>query len=145
MIPEKKYTEIIENVPILCVDGIIINDEKEYLLVKRLNDPLRGEYWVPGGRVLKHELLKDAIKRKMKQELGIDIFKERLLGYFEDIYEKSDTKLTTDLHVISFVYLVNSNNQQKIILDYQSVDSIWSKELPKRLINKLQLFREKII
>lgn len=144
MIPAKEYQKIIESVPIVCVDAVIINDNNEYLLVKRQNEPLKGEYWVPGGRVLKNESLRDAIKRKMKQELGIELNVEKLLGYFEDFYEKTHFEVSNGLHVISFVFLVKSKDQKKFILDYQSNEWIWSKDLPIKLVNKLQLFGESV-
>ena len=54
-----KYTKIIEDLPIYCVDIIIKNDQEEYLLIKRNNEPKKGEWWVIGGRVLKGETTKD--------------------------------------------------------------------------------------
>ena len=50
-IKEDLYKDIIKSVPILCVD-ILINLDDKYLLIKRNDNPLKGEWWVPGGRVL---------------------------------------------------------------------------------------------
>ena len=72
-IPEKKYREIVQVIPILCIDALIINNKNEYLLLKRLNEPLKNVFWVPGGRVLHLEKTEDALVRIMKKELGLDI------------------------------------------------------------------------
>ena len=68
MIEEILYNKIIDVIPIICVDGFIIKDSK-ILLLKRTNYPALGEWWVPGGRVLKNESLDSAIIRKIKDEL----------------------------------------------------------------------------
>ena len=68
LIPLNKYSKILEDLPIYCVDIIIKNDKEEYLLIKRNNEPKKGEWWVVGGRVLKGETAKEAAIRKVKQE-----------------------------------------------------------------------------
>ncbi len=101
MIPEERYKMILEEIPIVCIDCAIVNDSGEYLLVKRNNHPLKGEYWTPGGRLKKNETLREAVKRKMKQELGIDVEIERLLGFFETIFKKTSTDVAGGFHAVS--------------------------------------------
>lgn len=69
-IGQELYNKILENVPIACVDIAIIVDGS-VLLVKRKDAPAKGEWWVPGGRILKGETMKDAAKRKAQEEVGI--------------------------------------------------------------------------
>ena len=52
--------------------AVIIRDGK-ILLVKRANEPNRGRWSVPGGLVRSGERLKDALKREIREELGVDI------------------------------------------------------------------------
>lgn len=49
-IPENDYKKILSTMPILCVDLIIFFDGK-CLLLKKKNEPAKGQYWFPGGRV----------------------------------------------------------------------------------------------
>src|SRR5687768_7195207 len=49
-IPEGLYTEIVKRLPIVCVD-VIVRSQGRVMLVRRKNEPLSGEWWVPGGRV----------------------------------------------------------------------------------------------
>jgi len=55
MIQENLYKKILEYLPILCVDVIIKDLNGSILLIKRNNEPLKGEWWVIGGRVLHGE------------------------------------------------------------------------------------------
>ena len=66
-IPQDLYNEILSTMPIICVDGII-QKGGETLLLLRDNEPEKGKWWFPGGRVLKGERLEDAINRKIKEE-----------------------------------------------------------------------------
>ena len=66
-IPWSLYEQILDNMPIACVDVAILHDGK-VLLVKRLDEPAKGQYWLPGGRVLKGEMLRDAAIRKTRDE-----------------------------------------------------------------------------
>ncbi len=64
------YKRILELVPIACVDVAIVSGGK-VLLVNRKDDPAKGQWWVPGGRVRKGETLKQAARRKALEEVGI--------------------------------------------------------------------------
>jgi 8-oxo-dGTP diphosphatase len=59
-----------------AVAGIIM-DRKKFLVEKRRDDDDAdpGFIGVPGGHVEKNETLKDALRREMKEELGIDVTK----------------------------------------------------------------------
>ena len=139
MIPFEDFKKIMSKMPIVCIDGVIVNEKGEYLLVKRKYEPLKGEYWVPGGRLLKNEKLVDAIKRKVKQEVGIKVKVEKILGFFEYVFEKTRLNVPDGFHAISFIFLLTPL-EQKIILDKQSSDWKWSKELPIKLKDIMQTF-----
>ena len=117
--------------PIVCVDCIVVNDKGHYLLVKRDNEPLKGEYWVPGGRLHKGERLEDAVRRKMRQEIGVDVEIIRNLGFFEEFFDKTAENAEGGVHTISVVYLVKPKSDD-IKLDEQSSDWGWFDRLPER-------------
>ncbi|MBT2680912.1 NUDIX domain-containing protein [Bacillus sp. ISL-35] len=60
---------------------IVINDEKEILLIK---GPIRG-WEMPGGIVEEGESLKDAAVRETKEESGIDIEVLKFCGIFQNV------------------------------------------------------------
>ena len=132
MISKEQYTQIIEVLPILCVDIIIQNSRGEFLLIKRANEPLKDQWWVIGGRVLKGETLEKAAIRKVEEEVGLKITDVKLVGYYEDADETNPFGLYTPLHSVSVVFLAVIDNHQNIKLDNQSSDWKYSKELPER-------------
>jgi colanic acid biosynthesis protein WcaH len=129
-IEAEQYKNIVDLMPIMCVDGIIVHNGK-YLLVKRKNNPLKGEYFVPGGRVHKNERLEDALHRKMFEELGIKVKILGTAGFYEDFYKENDLGLDS-VHTTSVVFIV-SPLDLNIKLDEQSEDYIWSETLPDKL------------
>ena len=71
--PPEEYKKVLSAIPIVCVDCLVVNENEEYLLVKRANPPLKSEYWVPGGRLYKNGRIFDAVHRKMREEVGIGV------------------------------------------------------------------------
>lgn len=54
--------------------GIIINSQQEILIAKRPSDKYKGGLWeFPGGKVEKGETLLQALRRELKEEIGIDV------------------------------------------------------------------------
>jgi len=97
-IGEHLYAQIKRRMPIPCVD-LVLHQDNKVLLCKRLNNPLKGEWWLPGGRVLLGETLEEAVHRKAKEELGIGINIVRQVKTYDNIFPK-------DSHSIATVYQV---------------------------------------
>ncbi len=82
------------------VAGLLIR-EGSLLLVKHCKG--KKEYWLlPGGGVETGEYIKDALKREIKEELGIDIKVKDLLYVFEVMGGKKN--------IIQPTYLVECND-----------------------------------
>ena len=115
LIPPEEYQRIVDVMPILCVDLVLYNSLGWYLLVLRNNEPLKGQWWVPGGRVHKGETLVQAATRKAQEELSVDVSSLRLVGYHEYL----PSTLYGNRHVVSFVFtgMVETTN---VVLDSQS-------------------------
>jgi len=84
-VPAALYREFITRLPIACVDVAIV-DRGAVLLVKRKDDPARGEWWVPGGRVWKGEKLRDTAARKAREEVGLDCHVGPIIHTAETIF-----------------------------------------------------------
>lgn len=130
----KTFKTILNNVPLLCVD-IVAKHKGKYLLVKRRNKPLKGTFWLPGGRVLKNETMERAVRRKMREETGLNIELIRPLGYFEYCFKDHAIALKNGYHTVSIVYLVKPLSL-KVELDSQSSDWKLAKKLPKKFTVK---------
>lgn len=76
-IPDELFQAIQKNMPVACVDLLILREQKglvfETLLIKRKIYPAQGAWCLIGGRILKGEYTKDAIKRQAKEELGVSV------------------------------------------------------------------------
>jgi mutator protein MutT len=70
------------NHPILpSVHGVIMNTSQEILLHRRDDSPL----WAfPGGKIEIDESIEQCLRREMREELGVDVRAQRLLGIYTD-------------------------------------------------------------
>jgi colanic acid biosynthesis protein WcaH len=134
LIETRLYRKISSRIPIVCVD-LLIWHEKKLLLVKRKNHPLKGQWWVVGGRILLGEEPLAAVHRKAKEEVGLDITKTNFVGYYSDIFERNRFE-KTECQTVSLVFIcsVSSTN---VVLDRQSSAFKWAPVLPERLSAKL--------
>lgn len=69
--------------PSVTVD-IIINVNEGIVLVKRKNDPFKGEWAIPGGFVEYGEKVEDAARREAKEETGLDVELKDLIGVYSE-------------------------------------------------------------
>ena len=134
LIPLDKYVDIVKDLPILCADIVLQNTRGEYLLIKRNNEPLKDEWWVIGGRVLKGETMEEAAIRKVKQETGLKVKNLRPIGSFELVNGTNPFGLPFKYHSVSIVFSAVIDSQQSIKLDDQSVEFKFAKELPADFI-----------
>ncbi len=82
--------------PIPAVNGVIFNSKREVLLTRRsplIREP--GKWCLPGGHLDGGEDWQSAIRRELKEEIGIDVRAEKLVGIY------SDPKLTVTLEVLA--------------------------------------------
>lgn len=85
-------------VPGVGCGAAIFNESGQILLIQRLTEPEAGAWGLPGGKIDFGERVKDAIKREIKEELGIII---NIVGspYITEIIDKGDAQ-----HWVSPVY-----------------------------------------
>jgi 8-oxo-dGTP diphosphatase len=65
---------------IACVGGLAYDDAGRLLLVQRANEPGRGLWSVPGGRVEPGEDDAAALVREMREETGLLVTPDALVG-----------------------------------------------------------------
>jgi|Deesub1362A_J573_1020465.scaffolds.fasta_scaffold00350_11 8-oxo-dGTP diphosphatase len=92
--------------PALTVDIIIERDDK-VLLIKRKNSPFKGQWAIPGGFVECGETTEEAAIREAKEETGLDVKVESLLGVY------SDPSRDPRGHVVSICYIAKAKGKEK--------------------------------
>ena len=96
LIPSQLYDQIAKLLPIATVEAlIVINDA--LLFLKRNNNPAKGQWWFPGGRIRKGESLHEALHREVKEETGLEISSFKLIGVYSRTFPER--------HDITIAYL----------------------------------------
>ena len=71
VVPEPLYQQIWPIMPIACVDVVAHDGDGRVLLLCRAEEPAKGQWWFPGGRVHHMETRADAAARKLKEECSL--------------------------------------------------------------------------
>ncbi|MCD6515240.1 MAG: NUDIX domain-containing protein [Candidatus Asgardarchaeia archaeon] len=85
--------------PRIAVDIFAINDNLEFVLISRKNEPFKNYWALPGGFIEYGETAEQAAIREMKEETGLDVQVIDLVGVY------SDPKRDPRGHVISITFL----------------------------------------
>lgn len=114
-IPFDSFKEVVRNAPLIAIDFIVENKDGEILLGWRKNNPAKGFWFVPGGRIRKNERFTDAFKRIAVTETGLDLLisDTSFLGIYEHIYPEQnfsdDPSFGTHYIVMAYRYKLNSD------------------------------------
>lgn len=78
----EEFKDIYSRVPRLTVE-VVVQNEKGVLLTLRKLPSWHNMWHFPGGTVYLKEPLEEAVRRIAREELGVEVEPERLLGYIE--------------------------------------------------------------
>jgi len=95
----RKYSER----PIIAVAALIINQNKEIVLIRRGVEPGKGLWSIPGGAVELGETLIEALKREIREETGLLIDPIELLDVVDII--KRDYEGRIAFHYVTVDYI----------------------------------------
>ena len=87
--------------PIVGVSAVIFVD-KSVLLVRRKQEPARGQWSLPGGAVELGESILEALARELQEELSVKIAVGGLVGVFDKIFH--DHKNQVQYHYVLVDY-----------------------------------------
>ncbi len=122
------YRQILETMPIPCVDIAVVANGA-VLLVMREDAPAKGEWWLPGGRILKGEMMKDTAMRKAQQEVGIACNVGPIIHTAETIFPDGPDGIP--IHSInSCFFMFPADPTFEVTLDAHSREYRWVDHIP---------------
>ncbi len=113
-------------------------------MLKRKDNPAKGKWWFPGGRVFLNEGLKTAVKRKLKEEINVKKPKKiEFLGVGETKFKKG--RFGKPYHSINSVFLAELNEKEipQIKVDSTSSQYKWFKKVENNFNPYLKTFLKK--
>jgi len=90
--------------PVVCVGGVIVQDGRA-VIVRRGQEPRKGEWSLPGGLVELGESLIDATRREMKEETGLDVEVGALVEMFDRIHHDAEGRIRYHFVIIDYLCL----------------------------------------
>ncbi len=112
--------------PLLTVDIVIYGEDESIVLVRRKNDPFKGYWAIPGGFVEYGERVEEAAIREAREETGLDIVVEEIIGVY------SDPNRDPRGHVVSIAFLAKeTGGELRASTDASQVRTF--KRKPRRL------------
>jgi colanic acid biosynthesis protein WcaH len=122
-IPDPLFNQIVKLLPIASVEALIVID-KSLLLLKRNNEPAKGLWWFPGGRIHKGESLKETLCREILEETGLHLETFKLINVYSRAFPER--------HDITIVFLCTCK-EGKIKVDSEHSEYKLFKEMPHDL------------
>jgi colanic acid biosynthesis protein WcaH len=126
------FAYIVRHTPLVSLDIIIKDPQRHVLVGRRVNEPAKGQYFVPGGVIRKNEAIQAAFARILKAETGLlaTINKAKFIGVFEHFYETNRFgHRHYGTHYIVLAYELKLKERPPVKLDYQHSDIRWMLEV----------------
>jgi colanic acid biosynthesis protein WcaH len=127
MLSDDSFKTIIKNTPLVSVDLCLVS-QKKLLLCKRNNEPLKGIWFTPGGRIFKNETWQNSLLRIAKSELGlkdVSLDSFRLMGIWDHFYNNSAIDEDTSTHYVNLPHYALFDQCPVITLDSQHGEFEW--------------------
>lgn len=122
-IPEELYREVLERMPVVCVDTLVVRGG-EALLTRRTQEPQAGSLWLQGGRMRKGEQLTAAAVRTAEQESGLTLTLSGVLGTFSTVFDAS-AHGDSSTHTVNVTFLAVAEPDARPRVDSTHDHFVW--------------------
>ena len=127
MISLKEFQSVVKFAPLVSIDLCLVYKEK-ILLGMRKNEPLKGVWFTPGGRILKNEPWRDCLRRVAKTELGYhfnDPGAFSLMGVWDHFYSNSAYDSDSSTHYVNLPHYLILKEKPSFRSDSQHQELKW--------------------
>lgn len=134
-LPAADFATVIRSTPLVSIDLIVRRPDGAVLLGQRHNEPAKGFWFVPGGRIRKNERLDAAFRRLLATETGFTAARSDAvpMGVYEHLY---DTNALGDpafgTHYVVIAYELNVPQDAVAVTDSQHSHFRW--QMPADLL-----------
>jgi colanic acid biosynthesis protein WcaH len=108
-VPEETFGACLDAFPQVCVEVLLERDGR-VLVGRRTNEPARGEWFWPGGRLYKGEELETAVERLGREELGVDVEVVDRVGVYSHFWDSSSVAGADSRHTVNVAYHVRQRD-----------------------------------
>jgi len=120
-IDEELFLKIREAIPLASVDLLVVH-EGRLLLMRRLNEPGKGVWFLPGGRIRYGETIRETVLRELEEETGLTPTRIEAKG--------SMSHLWPDAHYVTTFFRIDIDDDA-VMINSEHDEYTWVTELPE--------------
>jgi ADP-ribose pyrophosphatase YjhB (NUDIX family) len=118
--------------PIAGVGAVIVRGgegaEPAVLLIRRGQEPLKGEWSLPGGAVELGETLEEAICREVLEETGLAVEPVEIVQAFDRISRDAEGRVRYHYVLVDFLCRVSRGAEQQVACATDALEARWAGE-----------------
>lgn len=122
------FKAVVRDTPLVSIDFLVMDQRQRMLVGLRTNDPARGFWFAPGGRIRKGENFNQAFHRLTQAELGqsLDISEATFVGAYEHFYAEDFTGASdAGTHYVVLAYSINVDPTKMALPKEQHAEYRW--------------------
>jgi 8-oxo-dGTP diphosphatase len=103
--------------------GAVILDQERVLLVRRGQEPLKGQWSLPGGALELGETLEEGIRREVREETGLEVEPVRIIEVLDRISHSEDGRIRYHYVLVDYLCRVTGG---LLVCASDAVDVKWA-------------------
>ncbi|MEZ5283437.1 MAG: NUDIX hydrolase [Vicinamibacterales bacterium] len=99
--------------PVVGVGGVIVRGDRA-LIVRRAQEPRKGEWSLPGGVVELGETLEEALRREISEETGLSVEVGALIETFDRIHRDGSGRVRYHFVIVDYLCLAGDASGEAV-------------------------------